>query len=226
MSSPKVPTVQTSNQNLDPASEYFYTGNTLTSQRVFDPATRSYTSRLLLTPQEQQMQDAARAGLNQVLEQAQQINVTPEQMDTYKQQLMTPQINALDREYGNLRRDAIGQANASGMLNSVGFERFRANELDRNKAEQLANIEANAETGKYQLPMLQMQPLAQMANFYGGILGNQQQANIANIDPAMQGSNATNKFFLDQRQTLENAALQRAGFKAQNKGFFGRLFGG
>jgi hypothetical protein len=208
-----------------PQNEYFYNGNQLAAQRVFNPASNGYESRTFLTPEQQAFQDQANQGLARVNSQMGLIDTSAAGIDRYKQSLIAPQMQALENSYRRDLGDARGSANASGMMNSIGFEAYKANQLDRNKGELAANIANNAEMNKQDYVRKQFAPLMELANYYQGGLGNQQAQQMNYYSPTLQGSEAANNYNLQRAGFIDNQNMQRYQMKASRPSLFSSLLG-
>lgn len=204
-----------------PQNEYFYEGDELRSQRVYDPARGGYVSKTFMTPNEQGIRDQGTSFVNDMMGKLPGIvDMSPENLAGYREAYAAPQRRALNDSYNQAKGAANTAASGSGMRNSVGFGRYTANELEGNRAEGLADIEANAKQYEMQIPNMMLQPYTNAFNIINAALNGQQATNQANLEPAFQGSQAASNFALNNFQNQQNA------FQNQKKpGFFGKILG-
>ncbi|HEY9747001.1 MAG TPA: hypothetical protein V6C99_12375 [Oculatellaceae cyanobacterium] len=204
-----------------PQGEYFYEGDILRSQRIYDPKRNAYVSKTFMTPQEQAIRDQGTAFISDIMGKIPGIvNMSPESLAGYREAYAAPQRAALNESYNK----ALGAANtvgaATGMRNSVGFNRYLAGELERNRAQGLADIEASARQYEMNIPNQMLQPYVNAFNLMNAALGGEQARGQAALEPAFQGSQAASNFALQNFQNL----LQ--SYQNQNQpGFFGKILG-
>jgi len=206
-----------------PQNEYNYVDGTLQSSRTKD--SNGWATNVYRTPEEQNIEKQSTKFISDLIPQAQQaFNVSPEGIQQYKDAYTQPQMRALNDAYNQSYGAATNSAGASGMRNSVGFENYRTNQLDKNRAQGAADIAANAEQMGYQLPSMRLQPFADAFNLYNAALNGEQSDQTAQANQAMQGSQLGNNF------ALQNYANQLSAFNASKQpgaagNFFGRMFG-
>jgi len=194
---PKTPT---------PQNEYAYNNGVLASSRVYDPKQNGYVDNTFLTPGQQQMQTTATSGLNNVLTQTgQAANMSPDALQKGVDAYTAPQYAALDRAYNQALGQSQNDAASNGMTNSVGFNKYLGDVLDRNKAQGYADIAAGGEQMRYQLPNMALQPLANASNIYNGALNGEQLVQQNNLAPSFSGSQAANNFALGNYQNQLNS---------------------
>lgn len=212
-------------QTPSPQNEFFYSGNNLRSQRVYDPNRGGYVSTTFSTPQEQAIENQATGFISDLITRMpQDFNMSPERIDRYREDFAAPQRRALTDAYN----DALGQANTTatsrGMRNSVGFNDYLASSLEKNRAQGLADIEANARLMEYELPRRALAPYADAFNLVNAALSGEQGRQFQSMEPAFQGSQAANNFMLSNYQNqMSRWQTQNQGKKKGN--FFGWLIG-
>jgi hypothetical protein len=213
-----------------PQNEYYYNDGVLASSRVYNKVQNAYSTNTYSTPDEKAIMDQSNAFIkNLVTTLPQNFNLSPESLNAYGENYAAPQRRALEDSYNQAKGAANTNAMAGGMRNSVGFNGYLANQLEKNKAQGLADIEANKEMMKYDLPNKVLQPYTNAFNLFNAAL-NGQQANQSNdLNAALQGSNASNSFALsnygNQLSAMQayNQQLQNNQKKGGN--FFGWLVG-
>lgn len=210
-----------------PQSEWYYENGQLKSQRLYDKGKGGYTSEVFLTPQEQAIQDNATNFLSKAVTGANDaFNMTPEQIQKYKNDYSAPQYRALDDAFNQASGQFNTAASASGMRGSVGAADYFARKIASENARGKADIASNTEMMGFQLPSMALKPYFDVFNLYSGAASGQNQATAQNLEPAFQGSQAGSNFALNNYQNQlgqYNALLQ----KQQNSGgFLSRLFGG
>lgn len=201
-----------------PQNEYAYNNGVLASSRVYDPTKNGYVDNTYLTPAQQQLQTSSTNGLNNVLSQTGQVaNMSPDALQKGVDAYTAPQYAALDRAYNQALGQSQNDAASNGMSNSVGFNKYLGDVLDRNKAQGYADIAASGEQMRYQLPNMALQPLANAANIYNGAMNGTQAIQSANLAPSFSGSQAASDFASNNYQNQLN------GFNAS---LGGQLFNG
>jgi hypothetical protein len=207
-----------------PQNEYYYENGMLRSQRVYDEGQGGYVNNAYQTPEEQAIyNNATKFGSNISGQMAGAFNMTPEEIGQYRDAYTQPQERALTDSYNSAVGAANNAAAGSGMSNSAGFSKFFAKEIERNKAQGLADIAANGKLMEYQIPSLRLQPFMDAYNLASGMMSGGQQQLQTVMNPAFQGSQAASNFALSNypnqqaayQQTLPGMAKQYA----QNKIF-------
>lgn len=213
----------------DPQSERYYEDGFLRSERIYDPTFQGYNTRSFSTPEERGIQNQATGFINQLVGQVPGVfDLSQDSINQYKEAYAAPQRRALEESYNKATGQANLAAGAAGLKNSVGFEKFRANELERNKAQGLADIAANAELMGYDLPRKMLAPYADAFNLVNAALSGEQANTIANLEPAFQGSQAGSSAALGSHTGNLNAyQLNQQNQRNRGGGFFSNLlFGG
>lgn len=208
-------------------NEYYYDNGFLRSQRVYDKAKRGYVDQTFSNPTEQGIMNQSTDYIANLVKNMPDVT-DPSQISAYKEAYAAPQRRALEDSYNK----ASGQANMagarSGMRNSVGFADYTANQLEKNKAQGLADIASNAELMGYQLPSLMLEPYGNAFNIANAALNGEQSQMMAGLEPSFQGSQSANQFALANYQNQLNnwQAQNQARQKSGGGGFMSRLFGG
>lgn len=209
-----------------PQNEYYYDNGVLQSQRVYDPKLTGYKTESFSSPDELAIQNQATGFIkNLVGDIPNAFNMSPESLDQQVANYTDPQKRALTNSYN----EAVGQtgsaANARGMKNSVGFNTYLADKIEKNKAQGLADIEAGGQQLRYQLPSMALAPYADAFNLYNAALQGQQAETSSDLEPSFQGSQATSNFMANNYQNQLNRYQLNNQRKASG-GFLGGLFGG
>lgn len=206
-----------SNSNSSPpkppesTNEYYYVDGTLQSSRT-KVGKNHWATNVYRTPEEQAIENQSLKFISDLVPQAQQaFDVSPEGIQAYKDAYTQPQIRALNQSYDQALGAATNSASSAGLRNSVGFENYRANQLDKNRAEGLADIAANAELMGYELPRQRLAPFADAFNLYNAALSGEQANQMATANPVMQGQSQSNAF------NLGNYANMMNFYNAQNQ---------
>lgn len=209
-----------------PQNEYFYDDDMLRSSRVYDPAQNGYVTKSYKTGAEKAIESQGSQFIADLIPQAQKaFNMTPEGIAEYRNAFAAPQQRALTESYNKALGGATSAANAQGMQNSVGFNRYLANELERNKAQGMADIEANAKLMEYQLPSMALQPYMDAFNLYNAGVSGEQARTMNQLQPAFTGSQAASNFAL-QNYNNQLAYHQMRNQPSSGGGFFSKLLSG
>jgi hypothetical protein len=201
-----------------PQNAYYYQNDQLKSQSVFDKGLNAYVNKSFSTPQEQGIQNQATNYISDLVGKLpQQMNLSPEQLNQYASDYSAPQIAALNDSYNQAKGQATQAAAGHGMLNSVGFGNYTANQIEKNRAQGLADIAANAQMQKYDLPNKVLMPYANTFNLINAALNGEQSNIQQNLQPSTQGvvnaNNIANQNFANQMNQW-NAQMQNQ----QNQG--------
>lgn len=201
----------------DPTNENYYENGVLKSSRIYDAGTKTYNSNAYSTPQEQAIENQATDYMGQLVNEIPDaVNLSPEAMQQYRDAYAEPQINALTDSYNQAKGQATMAASGRGMRNSVGFNKYLANNIEKNKAQGLADIESNAYLQGLDLPNKMLMPYANQFNLYNAATQGQQANMAQNFEPAFQGSQAGSNFAL---QNYNNQMNQwKANQQNQNRG--------
>lgn len=209
-----------------PQNEYFYDDGFLRSSRVYNSGQKGYITNSYSTPEEQAIQNQATGFISDLVGRVPQaFNMTPEGLQAGVDAYTQPQMRALNESYNQASGAAKNAAASSGMTNSVGFNKYFADQIERNRAQGLADIAAGGEQMRYQLPRMALAPFTDAFNLYNAALSGEQAREMSQLEPAFQGSQAANNFALGNYQN------QLAYHQARNQptgggGFFSKLFGG
>lgn len=188
-----------------PATEYFYDDGFLRGARLYQTNNGQpvFFNQSFSTPDEQAIETQANQYIRGLVTQAgQAFQLTPEAIAQNRQAYLTPQLDALNSAYQDARGVAFNSANTGGTLDSVGFNRYLAGELERNRAKDLANLEANATLNQYDLPRRQLAPFQEAFNLYNAASQGQQTANLNYFNPVLQGNQLSNNTLQDSYRNL------------------------
>lgn len=195
-----------------PQNEYYYQDGVLNSSRVYDAAKGGYLTNSYSSPEEKAITDKSTAFINNLVGTLpDKFNMSQDQIDEYRNAYADPQKRALEQSYNKALGAANTNANAGGMRNSVGFQGYLANQLEKNKAQGLADIESNAKLMEYDLPNKVLAPYTNAFNLVNAALQGQQANTVSSLEPAFQGSQAGNNF------ALSNYGNQIAQMQAYNQ---------
>lgn len=205
-----------------PTSSTYYQDGVQKSSSIYNKKTNTYTNNSYSTPQEQQIQNNSNQFLANLPGQVQSaVNLTPQAMQQYRDAYAAPQINALNTSYNLAKGQALQGATSHGLQNSVGFGQYTANQLEKNRAQGLADIQSNAYTQGFDLPNKMLAPYVTEANLYNGLANGQQTQMAQTLAPSLSstqvGNNANNQYFNNQ--------LAAAQYQNKNS-LYGLLTGG
>ena len=215
-----------------PQSEFFLQDGVVKSQRVYDKnnplGKNAYTTQTFSTPDEQAIENKATGFISNLVDQVPNVfSMDPGQIAAQREAYAAPQRRALTDSYNEARGSLENAAAGAGMRNSIGFNRYLADRIEKNKAQGLADIEDNATQYQYNLPRMALAPYTDAFNLVNAALSGQQANTMNNVQPAFAGSQAASNFGLSnygnqvQQYQLNNQRPQQ-----QSGGFFSRLFGG
>lgn len=209
-----------------PQNEYYYDNGTLQSRRVYSKGLGGYRTDTYSTPDELAIENQSTEFIRDLVGKIPSaFNMSPEALDQQVAAYTDPQKRALANSYNQAAGQAGMAANTSGMRNSVGFNNYLANQLEKNKAQGLADIEAGGQQMRYQLPSMALAPFADAFNLYNAALQGQQADTRSDLEPSFQGSQAASNFMLQNYNNLLNQQ-QLNNQRRSSGGFLGGLFGG
>lgn len=129
------------------------------------------------------------------------------------------------KEITNTYNKTLGQsrmnANTLGTNNSLGYENYRANQLDKNYADTLNNVASQSRLQAYELPNTLMQSYINSGNYAGAELTNTRNRKYTEFLPALQraqmltSGNISNAGFVNNMAT--NNYNQQMAQKAQSQ---------
>ncbi len=200
-----------------PANSYNYQDGTLLSSSVFDPAKNAYVNTTYADPAELSAKNQMQQQYNSLL--AQLGKTSPErqaQLKDYEQSFYQRATRPLDDEYQRGRAQAREDFNASGFLNSTGYEDYRANNLDKIYQQGLTQAAQDSIMAREQLSAQDQDRIVQQLGVVSGGLD----ANTANqmraADFARLGSANLSQIQSDAyRNQLEATRLQRTAQQQQ-----------
>jgi len=216
MGSTSKPDIPSPPKSPKPTHEWYYENGRLRSSRTFSKARNGYFNRVFNTPVERQIQEDATNYMGKLMKDLPSaINPSPEKIDEYGDAYEAPQIAALDNSY-NRARGQLEMAGAdAGMKNSVGFQKYGIGEIEKNRAQGLADIAANRKMVELDLPNQLLTPYLNQFNLFNAAMQGQQ-ANLAqDLEPSFQGSqagtNALNQQFQNQMARWQAQQQPRSG---------------
>lgn len=212
-----------------PTSEQYFQDGNLQSERIYDPKTKMYRTESFSDPTEKAIQDSSSQFISGLMGQLpDKFNMSDEQKQGYVDAYTEPQKRALNESYDKALTSANTNAMAGGMRNSVGFNNFLANELEKNKAQGLADIEGQGKLMGNDLVNQELSPFMNAFNLANSALTGQQANTMQTLNPAFQGSQASNSFNLSNYQNQManyNAQMQQNQQGKRGGNFFGWLTG-
>jgi hypothetical protein len=179
-----------------PENQFFMKNGQLQSSTVKYDAAKSPTGQagwvtnVAQTPQEKAIETQSNQFISDLIPKVN--GVMGQDLSTYKQNFMAPQLAALDEGYNKSLGRARDVAGARGTSVSTGFEKYRADNIDRNRAQGRADIAANAELSAPDYMRSLLAPYADMMNMYSAALGGQQAQTFNSADASLRGSQLGN----------------------------------
>ncbi len=219
---PKLPEV---NQNEQLVGEYMVRDGKRLASRVWDPQLNAYTSQINTSPWEQQTRNLSEQGIANIAGRIGQIN-DPARIQSYVNAYKAPQVQALNDSYDQARGNLVNNATAMGMSNSAGFGGFLANQIEKNRAQGMADIENNAKLFELDAPNKMLAPEMNLYNLYNSALTGANANALDFYEPALQGSTSATSSRMNAAQLAQSRAMNQAQLKqSSGGGFFSRLLG-
>lgn len=205
------PTPAQANAAIPPTSEFTTINGRLVSDRQFSPASNSYYSNIYLDPIEQNILNTGKQHFSDLLNRVPQtLATTDAERKSFADALYNPQRDNLLREYNTTLGEAVNSANSAGTLNSIGFENYRAKQLDKNLLDGLSQLRNQAEIQSYSLPNLKLDPVIRALSIYDTSINSPTERGLELLDPSFQGSQASNNFALQRFQVLANQPARKS----------------
>jgi len=155
-----------------------------------------YSTNINLSPDQRNTWNSANSGISSLMNSIGSIaNTSPQQHQTYTNELYQPQANQIQSNYTQSKDQAYAQAANLGGLNSLGFNRYNSNILDKNENTALQNAYDTADMQAYQVPNMQISTITSALNDYMGAqnqIFNQGQSLASDSSQAQAASNQYN----------------------------------
>lgn len=214
-----------------PSNEYTKdSAGNIIAQRVYDPATKSYTNQTFESPASRLSRAGFQGLQNRSLEQINDPNAFNKVAKDYEKQYYGATVAPIVQTANEATQQGIQSFGARGMLDSAGFANYLANQVQRNK--QLALQQAAGQSQVYGQDAANQAYNRNLSNLQvgGAGLGGLDASNLAQQQQVMSGANSTNQFNQNNAQIqLQNAAnnlyAQQLNQANQSRGLFGNLFG-
>lgn len=158
------------------------------------------------------------------------IATNPNEQAQFANELYQPQRQNLINEYHNVLGNTINNANASGTLSSIGFQNYRANQLDKNLGQGLSDLYNQSQIQSYQLPQLKLAPIEQAIGTLTGVGNDITNQGLQMLNPSLAAAQlgntwSANRYTGEQQQLINqiNAQQQAQQLALQRVGFLGSL---
>jgi hypothetical protein len=200
-----------------PANSYNYQDGKLVSSSVFDAGKNAYINTTYQDPADTAAKAKLQEQYNTMISQLGK--TSPEraaQLQEYEKSFYQRAIRPLEDEYKRGQNQAREDFNASGFLNSTGYEDYRANNLDKIYHQGLTQAAQDAIMAREQLAAQDDAQLLQRAGFVASGLDSNAANQIRLADFARLGSANLNQYASDNyRNQLEALRLERASQQQQ-----------
>jgi len=209
-----------------PKNEVTYINGREVSSRLYNPSTQTFTNSTNLSDIQADTLAKGEQAFAGLLDQVPGIvNPSEESRAQYQKSLYDPQAQKLQDSYNQTLGQAINAANAQGVSGSVGFERFRANQLDKNLNQGKAELENQTYLQSLQLPMIKLAPVLQALGIYDTSINSGNNQLMSQLNPSLQGSLASQGFAQQQAALRTQTDLANRQFQAtQRPGLFASMF--
>jgi hypothetical protein len=214
-------------QTAPMANEEVYQNGQAVGSRIWDPAKNAYISAINGTPEDQAIRSSAQGGIQGIMSRLGGYN-DPASVQKYVQAYKAPQITALNESYNKAKGDLANSAAASGMASSAGYGAFLTSQIEKNKAQGLADIEANATLYGLDAPSKMMQPDLAAYNLYNSALTGANANAMDLYEPALQGSTSATGARVNLQQLMQQRSQNQASMNQQRSGgsgILGRILG-
>ncbi len=154
----------------------------------------------------------ANQGILQSIQNIGNVGVSDADRLKYANELFQPVASTINSAFDNQSNAATQKFNASGGLNSVGYNRYQLGTVEKNRASALAEAQNDANTQSYSLASQKLQPILQQLSAFAGL-----NTNVYNQALGLAGqSNAgvNNAYNFNQAQAAvdaQNAAANKKG---------------
>lgn len=205
-----------------PANEYYYQGANQVGSRVWSPAANAFETRVTQTPEQQQVMDISQSMLGQIAEAAAPyVNMDEAARQDLANRYAAPAVSAINSTYDKLQGGAESQAASSGIQNSFGYARFLADEIAKNKAQDLSDVTTQA---YFAAPDVFLSPLLTGANLYNSLLTGEQAA-MGNLNAQLLSGSQLGEQQLQGMRGAQSIQAQLDGQRnaSRKKSFFNKL---
>ncbi len=203
-----------------PSNSYYYEGNVLRSSSVFDPSRNAYVTQTHSTPSEVEAQRKLQQNYNNYLSQLEKSG--PEQAQRLKEfesSIFAQSRKPLDEEYQRGMSQAKESFNASGFMNSTGFEDYRMQNLDKLYQEGLQQASVDAKLAREQLARDFESQLMQKFGLTADILNANASSSLSTGAFPQAGVNSLNQF---NQQNYNELLNQLRSQRMQRESSFGQ----
>lgn len=174
-----------------------------------------YSTKVNFDPNQQKIWDTSNKGIADLLGNIGGIVSTdPAKRESYRDQLYQPLADEITTNYDTARDRAYSRFASIGGLNSLGFNRYNNNMIDKNENKALSQAFNSADLQSYQLPSMLLSPIQQALGIYSGSQGQLYNQAMGAVGPTMQGQQLSNKYNED------NGLFNESG--GSKKGFWGK----
>lgn len=170
-------------------------GNKLASSTL---GPNGYSTKVSFSPDQQRTWDTSNKGIADLLSGVSGIVSTdPAKREAYRDQLYQPLADEIKTNFGTARDRAYSRFASIGGLNSLGFNRYNNNMIDKNENKALSQAFNSSDLQSYSLPSLLLSPIQQALGLYSGAQGQLYNQAMGAVTPAMQGQQASNQYNVD-----------------------------
>lgn len=193
--------------------DYTYVNGRRVGGRNYNANTNTFQNRISMPKMERRIYNQGLKGYNKMLGQVDNaMAVTPEERQRFVDELYNPNAAKLKDEYRSTLGDAMGAANSAGVMNSIGFENYRANQLDKNLMQGLSDLYSQANLQAYELPNLKLAPIANAMSLYDASAEGPFNRTMRMFEPSFQGFTTGNNLGMQRYSLLPNSNMQQGGF--------------
>lgn len=226
-SNPAPPPVVQNTTLPEQKSERTFVNGQEVSSRIYDKPSETYNSNIYLDPTEQQILNTGKESFANLLPLvSQQVPLSEADRAAFRDQLYNPQAKRVEDAYKQTLGNANGAATAAGTANSIGFEKFRTGQLEKNKQEQLSSLYNQADLQSFDLPNLKLAPIISALSVFDTSINSPTNRGYQALDSSFTGSQAASNYGLSAFQAQNQALANQAAYsqQPQRRGFLGSLF--
>lgn len=187
-------------------------GNKLASSTL---GKNGYSTTVNFNPDQQRTWDTSNKGIADLLAGISGVVSTdPAKRESFRSQLYEPLAEDIRGNFDTARDKAYARFSNLGGLNSLGFNRYNNNIIDKNENKALSQAFNSADLQSYQLPSMLLSPIQQALSLYSGAQGQLYNQAMGATGPAMQGQQLSNQYNVDNNLFNESGKKGGGFFKS------------
>jgi hypothetical protein len=196
----------------NPLNDETYVNGQLMTSRIFDPLSKSYKNQINFSPEQQNIVKKATENYQSTLNDLSnfyEASRTENGLNQSISKFYEPLKNSIMSTYNSVLGRSVNDANRLGLGDSIGFENYRAKELDKNLSQDLSSAYQDSVSQVSDLSQKRLQQLASGLGLFNQAISSPYQLGQSLLDDNLNGTAASNQFSINRFNSAENAAEKR-----------------